>query len=111
MLSSLVIAFLPRRKCLLTSWLQSPSAVILEAKNQSQPLFPLFPHLFAMKGSHCVGIWSYEADKIPADPAFIECPVSRGPADIPGRDTECHKGRDRGTLTRIYLSGKAPASE
>ena len=30
MLSRLVIAFLPRNKCLLISWLQSPSAVILE---------------------------------------------------------------------------------
>ena len=30
MLSRLVIALLPRRKCLLVSWLQSPSAVILE---------------------------------------------------------------------------------
>jgi len=29
-LSRLVIAFLPRSKCLLISWLQSPSAVILE---------------------------------------------------------------------------------
>ena len=32
MLSRLVIAFLPRSKCLLISWLQSPSAVILEIK-------------------------------------------------------------------------------
>ena len=32
MLSSLVIAFLPRSKRLLISWLQSPSAVILETK-------------------------------------------------------------------------------
>ena len=32
MLSRLVIAFLPRRKRLLISWLQSPSAVILEPK-------------------------------------------------------------------------------
>ena len=32
MLSKLVIAFLPRSKCLLTSWLQSPSEVILELK-------------------------------------------------------------------------------
>ena len=32
MLSRLVIAFLPRSKCLLISWLQSPSAVILELK-------------------------------------------------------------------------------
>jgi len=30
MLSKLVITFLPRRKRLLNSWLQSPSAVILE---------------------------------------------------------------------------------
>ena len=30
MLSGVVIAFLPRSKCLLISWLQSPSAVILE---------------------------------------------------------------------------------
>ena len=32
MLSRLVIAFLPRSKCLLISWLQSPFAVILEPK-------------------------------------------------------------------------------
>ena len=30
MLSRLIIAFLPRSKCLFISWLQSPSAVILE---------------------------------------------------------------------------------
>ena len=33
MLSRLVIAFLPRSRSLLISWLQSPSAVILESKN------------------------------------------------------------------------------
>ena len=32
MLSRLVKTFLPRSKCLLISWLQSPSAVILEPK-------------------------------------------------------------------------------
>ena len=32
MLSRLVITFLPRGRCLLISWLQSPSAVILEPK-------------------------------------------------------------------------------
>ena len=32
MLSRLVITFLPMSKCLLISWLQSPSAVILEPK-------------------------------------------------------------------------------
>ena len=49
MLSRLVIAFLPRSKHLLISWLQSPSAVILEPKKINLSLFPLFPHLFAMK--------------------------------------------------------------
>ena len=32
MLSRFVIAFLPRSKCLLISWLQSPTTVILEPK-------------------------------------------------------------------------------
>uniref|UniRef100_A0AC11CYC4 Uncharacterized protein n=1 Tax=Ovis aries TaxID=9940 RepID=A0AC11CYC4_SHEEP len=32
MLSRLAITFLPRSKCLLISWLQSPSAMILEPK-------------------------------------------------------------------------------
>ena len=50
MLSRFVIAFLPRNKRLLISWWQLPSTVILEAKKiESLSLFPLFPHLFAMK--------------------------------------------------------------
>ena len=49
MLSRLVIAFLPRSKSLLITWLQSPSAVILEPRKIKQPLFSLFSHLFAMK--------------------------------------------------------------
>ena len=32
MLSRFVIAFLPKSKCLLISWLQSPTTVILEPK-------------------------------------------------------------------------------
>ena len=44
MLSRLVIAFLPRSKCLLISWLQSPSAVILEPpKNKVSHCFQCFP--------------------------------------------------------------------
>ena len=49
MLSRLVITFLPMSKCLLISWVQSPSAVILEPQKKSFSLFPLFPHLFTMK--------------------------------------------------------------
>ena len=46
-----VIAFLPRSKCLLISWLQSSSAAILEPKkiNYILSLFPLFYHLYAVK--------------------------------------------------------------
>ena len=43
MLSRLVISFLPRRKHLLISWLQSPSAVILEPKSKISHCFQCFP--------------------------------------------------------------------
>ena len=46
MLSRLVIAFLPRSKCLLISWLQSPSAVILEPpKIKSVSVSIVFPSI------------------------------------------------------------------
>ena len=45
MLSRLVIAILPRSKCLLISWLQSPSAVILEPKKIVSQCF------------HCISIY------------------------------------------------------
>ena len=50
-LSRLLITFLPKSKCLLISWLQSLSAVILEPKGEKKIslLLPLFPLLFAMK--------------------------------------------------------------
>ena len=43
MLSRLVITFLPRSKCLLISWLQSPSAVILEPRKIVSHCFHRFP--------------------------------------------------------------------
>ena len=48
-LSRLVIAFLPRSKRLLISWLQSPSAVILESKKIKSLIVSIVSHLFAMK--------------------------------------------------------------
>ena len=46
MLSRLVITFLPRSKCLLISWLQPPSAVILEPpKMKSNTVFPVSPSI------------------------------------------------------------------
>ena len=49
MLSRLVIAFLPRCKCLLISWLQSPSAVILEPAKLKSLIISIVSRLFAMK--------------------------------------------------------------
>ena len=46
LLSMLIITFLPRSKCLLISWLQSPYAVIFKPKKVKSIIFP---HLYAMK--------------------------------------------------------------
>ena len=43
MLSRLVITFLPRSKCLLISWLQPPSAVILQPRKIVSHYFYCFP--------------------------------------------------------------------
>ena len=54
MLSRLIIAFLPRSKHLLTSWLQSPSAVILEPKKIKSDTFHCFPIYFPWSdGTRC----------------------------------------------------------
>ena len=49
MLSRLLIAFLPSSKRLLISWLQSPSAVILDPKEIKSVTVAIFFHLFAVK--------------------------------------------------------------
>uniref|UniRef100_A0AC11ETC2 Uncharacterized protein n=4 Tax=Ovis aries TaxID=9940 RepID=A0AC11ETC2_SHEEP len=49
MLSRLVITFLPRSKHLLISWLQSPSAVILEPQKIKSDTVSAVSHLFPMK--------------------------------------------------------------
>ena len=47
MLCQFVIAFLPRSKCLLISWLQFPSAVILEpTKIKSVPVSNVSPFIY-----------------------------------------------------------------
>ena len=43
MWSRLIITFLPRSKCFLISWLQSPSAVILEPQIEKSASFHFFP--------------------------------------------------------------------
>ena len=49
MLSRLVIAYLPRSKCLLISWLLSPSAVILEPRIIKSVTASTFSLLFVVK--------------------------------------------------------------
>ena len=54
MLSRLVITLLPRSKCLLISWLQSPSAVILEPPKIKCHFFDCFPiYLPWSDGARC----------------------------------------------------------
>ena len=48
-LSRLVLAFLPRSKCFLISWMQTPSAVILEPKQINSHTVSIVSPLFAMK--------------------------------------------------------------
>ena len=52
MLSRLVINFLPRSKCLLISWLQSPSAVNLKPKNFLLNLNSNLPHNTLSRSPH-----------------------------------------------------------
>ena len=61
MLSRFVIAFLPRNKHLLISWLQWSSAVILEPKKIKSLSFP---HLFSMKGWDGMGCHNFHFLKV-----------------------------------------------
>ena len=54
MLSRLVITFLPRSKHLLISWLQSPSAMILEPKKiKSDTVSTVSPSISHEDGTRC----------------------------------------------------------
>ena len=58
MLSRCVIAFLPRRKCLLISWLKSTSAVILEPlQNKVCHCFPIYLPWSDGTGCHVLVFW------------------------------------------------------
>ena len=64
MLSRLVITFLPRSKCLLISWLQSPSAMILEPRqiksNTVSTVSPSISHEVMGTGCHDLHILNVE---------------------------------------------------
>ena len=58
MLSRLVIAFLPRSKCLLISWLQSPSAVVLEPKKRNSLTVPIVSPYICHEVLECEVKWA-----------------------------------------------------
>ena len=57
MMSRLVITFLPRNKCLLISWLQSPSAGILEPPKIVSHCFPIYLPWSDGTRCHDLSIW------------------------------------------------------
>ena len=86
MLSRLVIAFLPRSKCVLISWLQSPSVVILEPmKIKSVTVSIVSPSichevmrlvamiLFFSLNSFAVGILADFSNQCFSCPPFYDC--------------------------------------
>ena len=76
MLSRLFITFFPSRKCLLISWLQSPSAVILEPKKiKSLTVSPSICHEVVGLDAMIFGFWM-----LSFKPAFSlsSLPSSRG---------------------------------
>ena len=57
MLSRFVIAFLPRAKCLLISWLQSPFTVIWEPKKIMCHCSHFFSQVFALSDDMILAFW------------------------------------------------------
>ena len=64
MLSRFVIAFFPRSKGLLISWLQSPACDFGAQEEKYLSLFPLFPYttLFRSYGFSSGHVWMWELD-------------------------------------------------
>ena len=69
MLSRLDITFLPRSRCLLISWLQSPSAVILEPKKLVCHCFHCFPIYLPWSDWNQLYVYIYPLPLGPAPPS------------------------------------------
>ena len=72
MLSKLIIAFLPKSKHLLISWLQSPSAVILEPKKIKSVTISI------VSPSICLEVMGPEGNGNPLLYSCLENPMDRG---------------------------------
>ena len=73
-LSTFVIAFLPRNKRLLISWLQSPSAVILEPKKIKSLTVTIFPPIYLLWHDETRG----EGNGTPLQYSCLENPMDKG---------------------------------
>ena len=75
MLSMFVIAFLPRSKCLLISWLHSPSALILKPKKIKSAIVYIFLPFYSPWND---GTWSYDLSfwMLSFKPAFSLSPFT-----------------------------------
>ena len=79
MLSRLVITFLPRSKCLLISWLQSPSVVILEPpKNKVSHCFPIYLPWSDGTGCHDLSFLHSGSWDLPAGHTFATGEIKVG---------------------------------
>ena len=89
-LSRLVIAFLPRRKGLLISWLQSPSAVILEPKKMKSATVSI------VSSSICPEVMGSDAMNLVfrmlSFSQLFQSPLSLSPEVLQFLFTFCHKG-------------------
>ena len=77
MLTRLVITFLPKSKCLLSSWLQSPSAVILEPRKiKSATVSPSICHEVMGPNAMILVLWMLSFNQLFHSPLSLS---SRGP--------------------------------
>ena len=71
-LSRFVIAFLPRSKCLLISWLQSLSTLILESKKIKSHCLHCFPiYLSWSNGTGPITLWEIDGETVEPVADFI----------------------------------------
>ena len=78
MLSRFVIAFLPRSKCFLISWLQSPFTVILKPKKIKSATFSIFSPIYLPRSICIYTSFLGEGNGNPLQCSCLENPRDRG---------------------------------
>ena len=120
MLSRLVITFLPRSKRLLISWLQSPSAVILEPpKIKSDTVSPSISHEVTGPDAMILVFWMLSCgwEELPQAQSqgwqlggATPCPSSGGCTGAGGLRGATPRSRSGGATVRRYPSSKVRRS-